>query len=201
VWADPPYGMGLDVDFDGMFSNDPSHRKTGNRFEPVKGDDGDYDPRPMMELFADVKEQFWWGADYYADKIPGITDGVFIVWDKRCSEEMDKVVGNVFELVWSKQKHRKEIARILWSGHHGMQGDTRERVHPTQKPVRLVEWFLYRYGAPGDLILDPFLGSGPSIKAAEGMGRTVVGFELSPHYCDHIIAWGEAQGLTVERAP
>jgi DNA modification methylase len=81
-----------------------------------------------------------------------------------------------------------------------MEQESGKRVHPTQKPIKLYAHLL-GYGEPGDLILDPFLGSGPSLKAAEGMGRTVIGFELSPAYCDHVIEWAEAEGLTVERAP
>ena len=72
------------------------------------------------------------------------------------------------------------------------------RVHPTQKPIALFTWLYEKYGKSGDVILDQFLGSGPSLKAAEPLGRTVVGFELSPHYVDHILEWAEQQGLTVE---
>ena len=60
------------------------------------------------------------------------------------------------------------------------------RVHPTQKPIALCEWAFEKYGKPDDLIFDPFLGSAPSIIAAQKMEgtRTVYGFELSPEYCE-----------------
>ena len=200
VFTDPPYGMDLDVDYDSMFRADPSHRKTGERFEKVVGDDLDFDPRSIMAMFNDVDEQFWWGADYYADRIPNFTKGSLIVWDKRCSPEMDKVVGNIFELAWSKKPHRKEIARILWSGHHGMQqDDTDVRVHPTQKPSELVRWFFDRWGRNGDLIFDPFIGSGTTLVACEQTGRRGCGIEIEPKYCAVTLQRLQDMGLTPAR--
>jgi DNA modification methylase len=64
-----------------------------------------------------------------------------------------------------------------------------KRVHPTQKPVALCEWAFEKYGDSDDVIFDPFLGSAPSIIAAQKMegDRTVYGFELSIDYCEIII--------------
>jgi DNA modification methylase len=52
----------------------------------------------------------------------------------------------------------------------------------------LCVWFFEKYGNDNDLIFDPFLGSAPSIIAAQKMegDRTVCGFELSPAYCEII---------------
>lgn len=55
--------------------------------------------------------------------------------------------------------------------------DDPEHIHPTQKPVALVEWFLRTYTQPGDLVLDPTAGSGTSLAAAATLGRRFVGFE------------------------
>lgn len=199
VFNDPPYGMHLDTDYDTMFSADDSHRKTGDRFDAVLGDDVDYDPRPVMKLFEGVPEQFWWGADYYLDKIPNVSNGVFVVWDKRCSDEMDKVVGNTYEMAWSKQKHKKMIARILWSGHHGMQNDdTKTRVHPTQKPVELARWFFDHWGKSGEIVVDTYLGSGTTLVAAEQTNRTCYACEIHPPYAAVAIQRWEA--LTGQKA-
>lgn len=57
------------------------------------------------------------------------------------------------------------------------------RVHPTQKPVALPRWCYENYGHTDDVIIDPFLGSGITVLAAEEMGdRSVIGFELEPVY-------------------
>ena len=174
-----------------MFANDATHRKTNNRFDKVKGDHEDFVPELINTIFACFdycKEIFIWGADYFTELIPNRTNGSWIVWDKRCDENMDKVSGNTFELCWSKQKHKRLIARILWSGHHGMQkDDTKTRVHPTQKPTELAKWFFQQWGKKNDLVADLFLGSGSTMVASHQLNRKCYGMELDPKYCQVII--------------
>ncbi len=55
-------------------------------------------------------------------------------------------------------------------------------VHPTQKPERLVERLLLASSRPGDLVADPFLGSGTTAVVARRMGRRFLGCELNPDY-------------------
>ncbi|MBU0926807.1 MAG: site-specific DNA-methyltransferase [Spirochaetes bacterium] len=55
--------------------------------------------------------------------------------------------------------------------------------HPTQKPEKLIARILLASSAPGDLVLDPFLGSGTTAVAAKKLGRRFVGIERSPSYC------------------
>jgi DNA modification methylase len=191
VFTDPPYGMFLDTNYDQMFANDKTHRKTNNRFDKVKGDNDDFVPELINTIFACFdycKEVFIWGADYFAELIPNRTDGSWVVWDKRCDENMDKVSGNTFELCWSKQKHKRLVARILWSGHHGMQkDDTKTRVHPTQKPTELAKWFFEQWGNKNDLVADLFLGSGSTMVASHQLKRKCYGMELDPKYCQVIV--------------
>lgn len=56
--------------------------------------------------------------------------------------------------------------------------------HPAAFPVGLVEFFLKAFSDPGDLWLDPFLGSGTTLLAAERLGRRGAGMELLPSYVD-----------------
>ena len=206
VFTDPPYGMFLNTNYDSMFSNDKNHKKTGNRFDAVKGDHEDFNPEFINTIFATFdycKEIFLWGADYYVDLIPNRNDGSWVVWDKRCDEKMDKVVGNTFELCWSKAKHKRMVARILWSGHHGMhKDDTKTRVHPTQKPVELVCWFFDYYSmADKRVVVDLFGGSGSTLIACEKTGRSCRMMELDPKYCDVIVKrWEEFTGKKAELA-
>lgn len=191
VYTDPPYGMFLDTNYDQMFANDKNHKKTGERFDKVKGDHNDFVPELINTIFAcfnDTKEIFIWGADYFAELIPNRIEGSWVVWDKRCDENMDKVSGNTFELCWSKQKHKRLLARILWSGHHGMhKDDTKTRVHPTQKPTELAKWFFNQWGKDNDLVADLFLGSGSTMVASHQLGRKCYGMELDPKYCQVIV--------------
>ena len=191
VFTDPPYGMFLDTNYDQMFANDKNHKKTGERFDKVKGDHNDFVPELINTIFAcfnDTKEIFIWGADYFAELIPDRINGSWVVWDKRCDENMDKVSGNTFELCWSKQKHKRLVARILWSGHHGMhKDDTKTRVHPTQKPIKLASFFFENWGKEGDLVADVFLGSGTTMVASHQLNRKCYGMELDQKYCDVIV--------------
>lgn len=59
--------------------------------------------------------------------------------------------------------------------------------HPTQKPVELMTHILRHSSNAGSTILDPFLGSGTTLIAAEQLGRQCFGIELSPAYCDIIV--------------
>lgn len=197
LFTDPPYGMALDPSYKEMFKVD-SHGS--HNFAPVIGDDVDFDPKPVFDLVdaIGVKEQFWWGADYYRAHLPA--GGSWLVWDKRGNDlemNLDVLPGAVFELCWSRVKHEREIARILWCGHHGMQSDdTKTRVHPTQKPAALARWAIDRWAPPG-MILDLYAGSGSTLIAAEQSSRVCLAMELSPAYVQVIVErWELYTGVT-----
>ena len=77
--------------------------------------------------------------------------------------------------------------------------EKKDRVHPTQKPVALVEWCL---DTPNpSTVIDPFLGSGSTLIACEKTNRKCYGMELDPHYCDVIVKrWEEFTGKKAELA-
>jgi len=62
------------------------------------------------------------------------------------------------------------------------------REHPTAKPVELVARCLGNSSTEGDVVLDPFLGSGSTLIACEQLGRRCVGVEVDPAYCDVVVA-------------
>jgi DNA modification methylase len=67
--------------------------------------------------------------------------------------------------------------------------------HPTMKPLALVERAIENSSHVGDIVLDPFLGSGTTLIACERTGRICYGAELDPHYCDVVIArWQSLSG-------
>jgi DNA modification methylase len=59
---------------------------------------------------------------------------------------------------------------------------SKERIHPTQKPVKLMEDIIKIHTKENDLILDPFMGSGSTAIAAINTGRKYIGFELDENY-------------------
>jgi DNA modification methylase len=60
----------------------------------------------------------------------------------------------------------------------------RNDLHPTMKPVELVERAIRNSSQPGDIVLDPFLGAGSTIVACENLKRHACGVEIDPHYVD-----------------
>jgi len=68
-------------------------------------------------------------------------------------------------------------------------------LHPTMKPVELVERAIRNSSRPGDVVLDPFGGSGTTLIAAEKSGRQARLIELDPKYVDVIVRrWQEWSG-------
>lgn len=199
IFTDPPYGMNLDTDFSGMKNKlDFAKEKGftgGKKYE--QGIVDDFNPK-MIDLIMqlDIKETFLWGADYFAELLPNKNDGSWIVWDKRANgnddiEEdysSDKMYGSCFELCWSKNRHKRDIARVKWAGVFGTEQEfDHKRYHPTQKPIKLCEWFIKRYSDDGNAILDLFGGSGSTLIACEQLNRKCYMMELDPHYIDVII--------------
>jgi len=76
----------------------------------------------------------------------------------------------------------------------------RNDLHPTMKPLPLIERAISNATAPGQLVVDPFLGSGTAIIAAQRTGRVCFGMDLEPRYCDVILArWEAIGGQTARR--
>ncbi len=199
VYMDPPYGMKLDTDFSSMKSQMIAGAK-GGKHRAVAGDDQPFDPSLILVVFESARELFLWGADYYAERILDRNAGSWAVWDKRASQEyldthedipFDRLFGSSFELCWSRKHHKRELARVPSAGALG-HGSNEKRVHPTQKPVALAEWFFSKWGKPDDLVADLFLGSGSTLIACEKTGRRCFGMEIDPKYCDVILARWEA---------
>jgi DNA modification methylase len=198
IITDPPYGMSLRTDFSTMHKRN-RFGKGGNDYKLVEGDDDEFNPIPLFEHFDSVKEQFWFGADYYRQHLP--TGGSWFVWDKRGNDQgmhLDDLLGAAFELCWSRHSHKREVARIVWAGHHGMQReDKKKRQHPTQKPTELYRWLIERCTNKPQIILDFFVGSGTTIIACEQLGRKCRAMEIDPGYVAvSIQRWADATGKT-----
>jgi site-specific DNA-methyltransferase (adenine-specific) len=207
IYTDPPYGMNLDTDYSGMKNNlDFANEKnfTGGK-KYAQGIVDDFEPEMINTIMSlNVKETFLWGADYFAELLPDKNDGSWVVWDKRANgnddiEEdysSDKMYGSCFELCWSKNKHKRDIARVKWAGVFGTEQEfDHKRHHPTQKPVKLSEWFLKRYSKENENILDLFGGSGSTMIACEQLNRNCFMMELDAHYVDVIIErWEQFTG-------
>jgi site-specific DNA-methyltransferase (adenine-specific) len=60
----------------------------------------------------------------------------------------------------------------------------RDRQHPTQKPLSLISQLCLISSRQGDTILDPFMGSGTTLRAAKNLNRKAVGIEINERYCE-----------------
>lgn len=166
-----------------------------NKYVPIIGDDTTDTARKSFEICFALNDaiQFWWGANYY-DFLPA--SSCWIVWDKENTGNFADA-----ELAWCNHPSAVRMFKHMWNGMIKASEHGEKRVHPTQKPIALCEWVFGKYGQPDDLIFDPFLGSAPSIIAAEKMegNRRVFGFELSPDYCEVIIQrWEKFTGDTAK---
>ena len=165
--TDPPYGAGLGGGFDSKWGD-------------MVGDDGMPDLRFILDMACRVVS---FGASYYPDQLPH--RGRWICWDKRTIDgAADAMLGSPFELAWSNQRTGNDrIIRVLHGGVVNADG-AGARVHPTQKPLavfrQLIEW----YAEQGDTILDPFMGSGTTLRAAKDLGRKAIGIEIEERYCE-----------------
>lgn len=192
ILSDPPYGMRLDTDFSGTVGSLGRKRGTrGNKYDKVIGDNDDFKPElitTFFDNFAYCKEVFLFGADYFAEFLPCKNDGSWLVWDKRKESQAD-AIGSEFELIWSKNKHKRRMLRHDWFGFLSSQNakDAQHRVHPTQKPVTLLVDIINQWGDGCDVIVDLYGGSGSTLIACEQLNHKCYCMELDPKYCDVII--------------
>jgi len=175
--VDPPYGHGNNLIVKG---NTRSKIATAGQFKAYdnsKSPDREY----FDELMRVSKNQVIWGANHFAGKFDS-SGSAWIVWDKHTTGDFSDC-----ELAYSSFGTACRKFDYMWNGmHQGSAGGNmklnEKRIHPTQKPVKLYQWILEKYGTSGDKILDTHLGSGSSAIAAHYGGFDFVGCELDPDY-------------------
>lgn len=188
VFTDPPYGISLDTS--------GSMSKTSKKYSPIIGDEDYFDISFILAQYSEI--EIWiWGANYFADKI-GVS-GTWTVWDKKADDEintnLDGRFGNDFEICWTNIKTKQSLIRKIVPLGYFARGDEK-RIHPTQKPVRLIEHYFGKIcKVKQGIVLDLFLGSGSTLIACEKTGRKCFGCEIDPKYCDVIISrWEKFSG-------
>ena len=173
--VDPPYGINI---------NNQSQGKGGGiakKIEYAKKDCDKYAPDTdyFNELKRISKNQIIWGANHFIENIPNANSSCWVVWDKvnGATDFSDS------ELAYTSFKTAVRNFRFQWAGM--LQGDMKnkeQRIHPTQKPVKLYQWLLDNYAKEGDKILDTHLGSGSIAIACNDMGYELIGCELDTDY-------------------
>lgn len=192
VHTDPPYGInekGMRDDRGGLTVN--------SKLPDFKDDSTQYAIDAFNLCSAlEIPRQVWWGANYYAHAVPETAN--WFVWDKRV-EDKYKDTQSDCELAWVKSKWASvRIFRHVWKGMIKNSEHGQKRVHPTQKPVALVEWVIDYY-KDVKTVLDLFGGSGSTLLASEKKGVSCYMMELEPYYCDVIVKrWEDFTGKKAE---
>ena len=172
VVTDPPYGIGIDGQKKSVSKN-PKHNR---KYHEDRGWDS---KRPSKEIFEYLVSlhvpSVIWGGNYFADLLPP-TRG-WIYWDKG----QNGLSMSDGELAWTTED---KPLRATTVNRGALQGS----VHPTQKPLQVIEYSLHFLSVPlQGIVLDLFLGSGSTLIAAEKTGRICYGMELDPKYIDVIV--------------
>lgn len=177
LWGDVPYGIRANTDRTGG-TRGGKWTEQGKAWPAVAGDAAPFDPHQLLVFPRAVL----WGANHYASRLPDCAD--WWVWDKRAGvvPERDQSDG---ETAWTAGVGGGlRIFRHHWDGLCVASENGAPRVHPTQKPVALATWGFQRAKLkPGDLVLSPYMGSGPEARAALDMGLRFIGCEVVEEYC------------------
>ncbi|MDD5304003.1 MAG: site-specific DNA-methyltransferase [Elusimicrobia bacterium] len=73
--------------------------------------------------------------------------------------------------------------------------------HPSPKPECVMRWLVDELSEPGETVLDPFMGSGTTLRAAKDLGRKAIGIEIEERYCEIAAKRLSQQVLPLELAP
>ena len=174
VVTDPPYGVSLNTNYK---ASQRGPLAGANDYPAIHGDNAPFDPAFLLNY----KNIVLWGANYYASRLPDA--GAWLVWDKREGSGYNDQAD--CELAWTKGK-KGTVPRSFphrWNGMIKASEQDERRCHPTQKPVALMKWCISFYDSP-NTILDPFMGSGTTLRAAKDFGHKAIGIEIEERYCE-----------------
>ena len=165
--VDPPYGIGHSL---------LSGEKRGSKFVRTERH-VEWDVLPSKEYFSELKRvsknQIIWGGNYFLDYLPS-TRGM-LIWDK-----IQIFSGADFEFAWTSFDTSAKAFRMSRVEAYG----NINKIHPTQKPVKIYEWILTNYAKEGDKILDTHLGSGSIAIACHNRKFDLTACELDKEYFD-----------------
>ena len=173
--VDPPYGIKEDGSKIRTNKKRPCYelRKETTKYTPKNWDNNTPSKEYFTELKRISKNQIIWGANYMVENLDASMGWIF--WDK-------KNEGTVFsdgELAYTSFKRGLKMFRL--SSKHGTCGG-KNRIHPTEKPVKLYKWILTNYCKENDKILDTHLGSGSIAIACHDYKFELTACELDPEY-------------------
>jgi site-specific DNA-methyltransferase (adenine-specific) len=138
-----------------------------------KWDDSKPEKIYFDELMRVSENQIIWGANYFSNFLPPSMGWIY--WNKNTSGDYSDG-----ELAFTSFDRALRCFNFTWSGFR--KGEPCDRIHPTQKPVKLYEWILKNYAKPGDHILDTHHGSGSLAIACYNLDFDLEAYEIDEEY-------------------
>jgi site-specific DNA-methyltransferase (adenine-specific) len=174
IITDPPYGIGESA----KKNNSRCNAAFPTRFESYSWDEKKIGMEYFYEMKRISKDQVIFGGNYYCSFL-GDTS-CFIVWDKQNTGDFADC-----ELAWTSFKTATRLIKCRWNGMLQYDMKNKEkRVHPTQKPLPVMEWIIQNYSVPNSFICDPFMGSGTTGVACMKLERNFTGIDFIPEYVE-----------------
>lgn len=169
VVTDPPYGIGKRWDKQVIGKNGKSKLWGGgaNHWDMLTIDND------FVLSLAEYPAVIWGGNFYNLPPVRG-----WLIWDK-----IQKFSGGDFEMAWTNLDIPPRAYRLSRIDAYYNRID-RPKEHPTEKPLDLMKWCIELVTNPGDLILDPFCGSGTTGVACVQTGRRFIGIEIDEGYAN-----------------
>ena len=190
VYSDAPYGISI--------VNEKTHKvgaenlAKNKEYLEVKGDDTTDTAKEFYNscIQLGINNFILWGGNYFTNFLPFSPS--WLIWDKRVDMNSNNFADG--EMAWCSFKTPVRIYHQLWNGMI-REGEKEDRVHPTQKPIRMQTEILKDFTNENNNILDGFGGSGSTLIACEQTNRNCFMMEYEPHYIDVIIKrWEEFTG-------
>jgi site-specific DNA-methyltransferase (adenine-specific) len=179
--TDPPYG----IDYGGMLKGKGDGKGGADKNGWKSYDAPDWDKNKpksgVLQYLCEITEnQIIWGGNYFTDDLPP-TMG-WLIWDKG-QRGFSLADGEMAWTSFNNALRIKEYSRAL--------ANKEEKNHPTQKPIKIIEWCIEYADRHSNkkpkIILDSYLGSGSMMVAAHQLNRICYGMEIDPKYCQVII--------------
>jgi len=181
VFTDPPYGISV-VKNDKVGADFGIAKK--GKYSEVMSDDTTETAKKFYDTCISLgfDKFIIWGGNYFTDFLP-FSDG-WVIWNKRAGTDIRNTFADG-EMAWCSFHTPIRIYDQLWNGMI-REGEKEKRVHPTQKPIRMLSEIIEDH-ITGNLLFDGFLGSGSTMVASHQLKRKCYGMELDPKYCQVII--------------
>lgn len=156
--VDPPYGIDMGNKINSVTGGVKHTAKDWDKYTPTQ----EY----WDELFRVSKNQIVWGGNYFMSKIQRDSP-CWIFWDKNNGDSLFADG----EMAWTSFDSPVRLAKIHWCGSAAKWETGTNKIHPTQKPIKLYDWILQKYAKENQKILDTHFGSGSIALAVNKANR------------------------------